>query len=53
MKAVPNMGLGRLMIQSRKIAPEVEIEINGFDVDKAGLVLNGLDIRAVESAGIR
>jgi len=52
MKAVPNMSLGRLQIQSRKIAPIVEIKGYGFDVDKSGLVLDGLVFRAMESTGV-
>jgi len=52
MKAVPNMSLGRLQIQSRKIAPIVKIKGYGFDVDKSGLVLDGLGFRAMESTGV-
>jgi hypothetical protein len=52
-KAVPDMGLGRLQIQPGKIAPVVKIEIDGLNVDKSGLVLDGLNIRAMENPGIR
>jgi hypothetical protein len=52
MKAVPNMGLRRLMIQSRKIAPKVEIKRDGLDVDKSRFVLEGQDIRTIKSPGV-
>lgn len=49
MKAVPDPCLGRLMGESRKITPIVEIECDGFDIDKPGFIRDGLMLRTVEA----